>query len=66
MATGNIPPSVVDELGLARHGLRWVEPDPFYSYVMPDGASLAFWRAYPRTCIEIQRFSKRMPSVTLS
>ena len=59
MATGNIPPSVVDELGLARHGLRWVEPDPFYSYVMPDGASLAFWRHYPRTCIEIQRFSKR-------
>ena len=59
MATGNIPPSFVDELGLARHGLRWVAPDPFYSYVTPDGASLAFWRDYRRTCREIEAFSRR-------
>src|SRR6202044_1055130 len=31
MAAANSPPSVVDDLDLARHGLRWLSPDPFYS-----------------------------------
>jgi beta-carotene ketolase (CrtO type) len=59
VVTGNIPPSVIDELRLERHGLRWVAPDPFYSFVTEDGASLAFWRDYRRTCAEIARYSKR-------
>ncbi|HKY93560.1 MAG TPA: FAD-dependent oxidoreductase, partial [Nevskiaceae bacterium] len=59
VSTGNIPPSVFDELDLERHGLRWLWPDPFYSYVAPDGATLAFWRDVRRTCTEIARFSTR-------
>ena len=33
----NIPRSVVDDLDLARFGLRWITPDPFYSYLPPEG-----------------------------
>jgi beta-carotene ketolase (CrtO type) len=54
---GNIPPTVDDELNLAREGLRWVWPDPFYSYLDPEGASFAFWRDVNRTVEEIRRFS---------
>lgn len=54
---GNIPPTVDDELDLAREGLRWVRPDPFYSYLDPDGGSFAFWRSVDRTAEEIRRFS---------
>jgi beta-carotene ketolase (CrtO type) len=54
---GNIPPTVDDELDLAREGLRWVRPDPFYSYLDPDGGSFAFWRDASRTVSEIRRFS---------
>lgn len=54
---GNIPPTVDDELDLAREGLRWVRPDPFYSYLDPDGGSFAFWRDVSRTVAEIDRFS---------
>lgn len=59
VSTGNIQPSVFDELGLERHGLKWLWPDPIYSYVSPDGRSLAFWRDYRRTCAEIARFSRK-------
>lgn len=59
VSTGNIQPSVFDELGLEKHGLRWLWPDPIYSYVSPAGASLAFWRDYRRTCREIAAFSKK-------
>lgn len=54
---GNIPPTVDDELDLAREGLRWVRPDPFYSYLDPEGGSFAFWRDSSRTAREIRRFS---------
>ena len=59
VSTGNIQPSVFDELGLEKHGLKWIWPDPIYSYVHPDGRSLAFWRDYRRTCQEIEAFSKK-------
>ena len=55
----NIPPTVDAELELAHHGLRWVSPDPFYSYLAPDGRSIAFWRDPHRTAAEIRRFSPR-------
>ncbi|HLF40852.1 MAG TPA: FAD-dependent oxidoreductase [Acidimicrobiia bacterium] len=55
----NIPPSVADDLDLRRFGLRWIQPDPFYSYVSPSGFSLGFWRDHHRTVEEIRRLSRR-------
>ena len=54
-----VEPSVITELGLARYGLSYLEVDPFYSFIRPDGASICFWRDYRRTVEEIARFSKR-------
>src|SRR5256714_182015 len=55
----NIPPSVVDDLDLARFGLRWITPDPFYSYLPPEGPAIGFWRDHHRTVEEIRRLSRR-------
>jgi beta-carotene ketolase (CrtO type) len=55
----NIAPSVVDELRLARYGLRYVAVDPLASYLGPDGACLPLWRDLDRACAEIARFSPR-------
>ncbi|HEY4410898.1 MAG TPA: FAD-dependent oxidoreductase, partial [Acidimicrobiia bacterium] len=55
----NIPRSVVDDLDLVRFGLRWITPDPFYSYLPPDGPPICFWRDYHRTVEEIRRLSRR-------
>jgi len=55
----NIPPTVADELALHRYGLEWVHPDPFLTFLNPDGASIAFWRDKHRTEAEIARFSRR-------
>jgi beta-carotene ketolase (CrtO type) len=54
----NIPPTVDDQLDLSREGLRWVHPDPFYSYLHPNGTGFAFWRDVNRTAEEIARISK--------
>jgi phytoene dehydrogenase-like protein len=62
----NIPTSVIDELRLARHGHRMVAPDPHYSWLRPDGASIAFYRDQNRTMEEIRRFPPSMPSATAS
>jgi beta-carotene ketolase (CrtO type) len=55
----NVPRRVTDELQLDRHGLRFVAPDPWGSFVGPDGASIALWRDRARTIAEIARFSRR-------
>lgn len=55
----NVPPSIVDQLGLHRYGLRWVAPDPFYAYLHPDGARIRFWRDHHRTAADIRRISPR-------
>lgn len=55
----NIGPSVVEELGLARHGLRYVDIDPLASYLGPDGECLPLWRDLDRAYTEIARFSRR-------
>jgi beta-carotene ketolase (CrtO type) len=55
----NVEPSIVDQLGLSRFGLRWVAPDPFYSYLHPDGAVIRFWRDHHRTAAEIRRISPK-------
>lgn len=54
----NIPSSVIDELDLSRHGHRLVAPDPHYSWLRSDGASIAFYREQRRTLAEIRRFSR--------
>lgn len=55
----NLPPSVVDELQLARYGLRYVDIDPTASYLGPDGACLPLWQNLDRAVAEIARFSRR-------
>jgi beta-carotene ketolase (CrtO type) len=55
----NIPRSVVDDLDLARFGLRWITPDPFYSYLPPGGPAISFWRDHHRTVEEIRKLSRR-------
>jgi beta-carotene ketolase (CrtO type) len=55
----NIPPTIDDELELVREGLRWVHPDPFYSYLHPSGSGFAFWRDPQRTAEEIRAISRR-------
>lgn len=48
---------VMEELELARHGLRYVRPDPTSASVFADGASLVAWRDVDRTASAIERFS---------
>jgi beta-carotene ketolase (CrtO type) len=57
-ALTNIPVSVVDELGLAKYGLRFVTPDPWAAYINPDGASIAMWADRAGTQAEIANFSR--------
>ena len=54
----NVPRRVTDELQLQRHGLRFVAPDPWGSFVGPNGESIALWRDRSKTIAEIARFSK--------
>ena len=49
-----------DELKLkAKHGLKYVFPDPPMMSVFEDGTTLALYRDRERTCAEIAKFSKR-------
>ena len=54
-----VEPSVVTDLKLHEYGLGYLEIDPFYSYLRPDGFSLCFWRDYRKTVDEIATFSRR-------
>ena len=54
-----VEPSVVTDLGLAQYGLRYLEVDPFYSYIRSDGFVLRFWRDHRKTVAEIAKFSPR-------
>src|SRR3954454_16982620 len=47
--------TIVEDLGLGRHGYREVEVDPAYIAPLPDGSSLAFWRDMRRTVEELKR-----------
>lgn len=46
---------IIEELGLERHGLTMVEPDPPYAYLHPDGRSIALFRDMKRTADDISR-----------
>lgn len=52
-------PTVANDLGLERHGLRWLDVDCLTTYLAPDGGSIAWWRNPRRTAEEIARFSRR-------
>lgn len=52
-------PSVVDELGLARFGLRFTAPDPNNTYVGPDGTQFSNYHSLDRTCASIARLSPK-------
>ena len=53
-----IRPSVVDELGLSRFGLKWVPSDPHNTYLSPEGTSWSMWHDLDRTCESIARLSQ--------
>jgi beta-carotene ketolase (CrtO type) len=55
----SIGPSVVDDLDLTRHGLKWTYPDPHNTYLGPDGQTWSMWRDVGRTCESIARLSRR-------
>ena len=57
-ALTNIPVSVVDELNLAKYGLRFIKPDPWAAYVSPDGAAIGMWHDRSRTAAEIRHLSR--------
>jgi phytoene dehydrogenase-like protein len=45
------------ELRLHDYGLKFIDVDPAFAYLHPDGASIAFWRDPRRTAEDIRRFS---------
>ncbi len=50
---------IIEELGLARYGLRYQDADPFAFAPFPDGTMLRFYKDVDRTCAEIARVSPR-------
>src|SRR5712691_3261475 len=51
--TGLLRPQIIDDLGLARFGLKQVAFDPQAFCPFPDGRSLRLWQDVDRTCKEI-------------
>ena len=49
---------VLDELGLAEHGLEYLHPDPVVHLPFPDGSWLTMWRDDERTCAEFAKFTR--------
>ncbi|MBA4158119.1 MAG: NAD(P)/FAD-dependent oxidoreductase [Gemmatimonadetes bacterium] len=50
---------VLEELELARYGLRYIDCDPWSFYPLEDGRSLFFWKDIDRTCESIAAISPR-------
>jgi phytoene dehydrogenase-like protein len=55
--SGWIPPRIVRELGLERHGLKLDRPDPWAAAPLPDGTRLELWRDMARSVESIRRVS---------
>lgn len=53
-----MPPRIVEDLDLQRHGYRVTVLDPDYYVPYPDGTSLTLWGDVGRSAREISRFSK--------
>jgi phytoene dehydrogenase-like protein len=54
---GWVPPQVIAELDLARHGLEVRRPDPWLMLALPDGGRLALSTDMARTALAIRRLS---------
>ena len=52
-------PSVVQELDLARYGLRFTAPDPHNTYLSPEGTQWSMYHSLERTVESIARLSRR-------
>lgn len=51
---------IVRDLQLEKHGLEYIDMDPFAFYPLPDGSgSISFYRDIDRTCESIARISPR-------
>ena len=48
---------IAEDLGLAEHGLEYLEFDPMYVALFPDGTAIEFWRDLDRTVESIARTS---------
>jgi len=49
-----------DELGLiSKYGLKYLFPDPIFSFVFPDRSALTLYQDISKTCESIAQFSKR-------
>jgi beta-carotene ketolase (CrtO type) len=55
----DMKPSVVDELGLARFGLRFTHPDPHNTYVSPTGTQFSDYFSLDETCRSIAKISRK-------
>ncbi len=54
---GWVPPQVVHELDLERHGLRFTHPDPWIAAPLEGGGRLELWRDLDRSVEAIRRVS---------
>ncbi len=50
---------VVQDLGLARYGLEYIDIDPLFFAPFPDGSSITIWKDLERTCASIAALSPR-------
>jgi len=57
--SGLLRPQIIEDLELARFGLRQVAFDPQAFCPFPDGRSILLWYDLDRTCEEIAKFSRR-------
>jgi len=49
---------LIEDLELVKHGLTWVDPDPTYAYLHPDGASVCLFRDAKRTAEDMARLNR--------
>ncbi len=56
---GPLSPQICEEMRLARHGLKWIRPDPMLFAPAPDGRALLIHRVPGKTSEELARFSRR-------
>ena len=49
---------LIEDFELAKHGLEWVDPDPTYAYLHPDGSSVCLFRDPARTEEDMGRLDR--------
>jgi phytoene dehydrogenase-like protein len=58
-SAGPVLPEVMQDMQLARHGLRLIKPDVSVTALSPDGRALVLYNDIKRTADEIRKFSAR-------